>query len=292
MSSRNWSKHKQRALMRRNGTEERDQGSNLPPVTGARRGPVMSKEQLRREADRLLAGYGGPVTRVKQGARAIPEAVPDHQRGRNVNNCTQKRVAKRSNGLDNSRSRGRRKKRGPDTVNVDSMDVSHGLVIYCDGACEPNPGAGGWGFVVYRDGVEIHSDCGGSEMTTNNIMEMTGALMALRWFADRGIIEPVRLLCDSKYVVNGCNEWRHKWKRHGWRKTIRGKEIKNSDLWRELDEALTLVPITLEWCKGHAGIVGNERADELSLIGREKALETVPAGISPLIKQQLAYEVV
>ncbi|WP_245261074.1 ribonuclease H [Chelativorans sp. J32] len=166
-----------------------------------------------------------------------------------------------------------------------------GLVIYCDGACDPNPGAGGWGFVVYRDGVEIHTECGGDPVATNNTMELTGALMALRWFAARGVIEPVRLLCDSQYVVRGCNEWRHGWKKKGWKRGPQ-KELANADLWRELDEALTLVPITLEWCKGHAGILGNERADELSLIGREKALETVPAGNGSLIEQQLAYEVV
>lgn len=152
-------------------------------------------------------------------------------------------------------------------------DWKKGLVIFCDGACEPNPGAGGWGFVVYRDGIDIHTDYGGADPTTNNIMEMTAALMALRWFADYGVIEPARLLCDSQYVVKGCNEWRHGWKRKGWRRGVE-KELANVELWRELDEALTLVPITLEWCKGHAGIVGNERADELSLIGRNTALST------------------
>lgn len=183
------------------------------------------------------------------------------------------------------------------TRNGFEMRVPPGLVIYCDGACEPNPGIGGWGFVVYRDGVEIHSDCGGADPTTNNIMEMTGALMALRWFADRQVIEPVRLLCDSQYVVRGCNEWRQGWKRNGWNKrslssTKRADgEIKNLDLWKELDEALTLVPITLEWVKGHAGIVGNERADELSLMGRETALVPTTPTAQDLIRQQLDYSV-
>lgn len=169
---------------------------------------------------------------------------------------------------------------------TDGSRRSSGMVIYCDGACEPNPGIGGWGFVVYRDGVEIHADCGGANPTTNNIMEMTGALMALRWIAARlpvaeanvpiGNIRP-RLFCDSQYVVKGCNEWRHGWKAKGWRRggpnaTEKNAAIANLDLWREIDAALTLFPITLEWCKGHAGIVGNERADELSLTGRERAL--------------------
>lgn len=174
--------------------------------------------------------------------------------------------------------------------------VPPGLVIYCDGACEPNPGVGGWGFVVYRDGVEIHADCGGSNPTTNNIMELTGALMALRWLdentAGANLLhpQPARLFCDSMYVVNGCNEWRHGWKSRGWRRKGKNPEIANLDLWRDLDEALTLVPITLEWCKGHAGIIGNERADELSLEGREAvlALQLDPAD---LIEQQLAYSI-
>ncbi|GAA2885502.1 ribonuclease HI [Aminobacter niigataensis] len=164
--------------------------------------------------------------------------------------------------------------------------VPPGLVIYCDGACEPNPGVGGWAFVVYRDGAEIHSEHGGERRTTNNVMEMTGALMALRWFADRQVVEPVRLLCDSQYVVKGCNEWRAGWKLKGWRRGVE-KELANADLWRELDQALTLVPITLEWVKGHAGIVGNERADELSLMGRESVLAE-PASMR-LIREQLDY---
>lgn len=181
--------------------------------------------------------------------------------------------------------RGRGGKRNGRAVTVSASGASIGLVIYCDGACEPNPGPGGWGFAVYRDGVEIHSDYGGHADTTNNIMEMTGALMALRWFSDRGVVEPVRLLCDSQYVVKGCNEWRRGWKNKGWKRGPE-KQLANAELWQELDAALTLVPITLEWVKGHAGIEGNERADELALIGMEAVLtETAPNGIA----EQLSY---
>lgn len=133
--------------------------------------------------------------------------------------------------------------------------VLPGLLIYCDGACEPNPGAGDWGFVVYQDGVEIHSNCGGADWTTNNIMEMTGALMALRWPDEHSkgatLLRPdtARLFCDSQYVVKGCNEWRHGWKRKGWRRGVE-KELANADLWQALDEALTAVLITLEVVQG------------------------------------------
>ncbi len=170
-----------------------------------------------------------------------------------------------------------------------------GLVIYCDGTCEPNPGEGGWGFVVYRDGIEIHSEFGGADPSTNNIMEMTGALMALRWVADFSpkLGESVRLLCDSQYVVKGCNEWRHSWKRKGWRRGGPNAKLKNSvianlDLWKELDEVLSSVPITLEWVKGHAGTLGNERADELAEMGRLGSLAPAPDNMLAAIRQQLA----
>jgi ribonuclease HI len=124
-------------------------------------------------------------------------------------------------------------------------------------------------------------------------MELTGALMALRWMANQPKIGPVRLVCDSAYVVNGCNDWRHGWKAKGWKRggpnaKPENARIANLDLWQELDRLLTRVPIKLEWCKGHAGIVGNERADELSLQGRASLL---PASPTVAIEQQLAYRI-
>ncbi|BCG88489.1 hypothetical protein MesoLj113c_45990 [Mesorhizobium sp. 113-3-9] len=162
-----------------------------------------------------------------------------------------------------------------------------GLLVYADGACEPNPGAGGWAFVVYRDGLEVYSECGGDPDATNNTMEMTAALQALRWIAENISGEPVRLLTDSMYVVNGCNDWRHGWKRKGWKRGA-VKALANADLWQALDAALIARPIKLEWVKGHCGIIGNERADELSLIGRQSALDRSPSSLD-LIRQQLDY---
>lgn len=215
---------------------------------------------------------------------------------------------KMSNAVVKSTVRSKRKVGGSPRRNRANLPLASatgfdtGLVIFCDGACEPNPGIGGWGFVVYRDGVEIHSEFGGDVRSTNNIMEMTGALMALRWFADFSpkLEESVRLLCDSQYVVRGCNEWRHGWKAKGWKRggpkaDAKNSAIANLGLWRDLDEALTLVPITLEWVKGHAGTVGNERADELAGMGRLDALaDEVPElvdGIPAALQQQLNYQV-
>ncbi|PRD40685.1 ribonuclease HI [Phyllobacterium phragmitis] len=166
-------------------------------------------------------------------------------------------------------------------------EYSPGLVIYTDGACEPNPGIGGWSFVVYRDGEEIHHECGGDLNATNNTMEMTAALMALRWFAGRGIVEPVKILSDSQYTVKGCNEWRIGWKRKGWKRGP-DKPLANSDLWKSLDEALTAVPVRLYWVKGHIGVKGNERADELAEVGRQSVIEYPEQ--NP-ITQQLTYSV-
>jgi ribonuclease HI len=283
MSNRNWSKHKRRERMARHGTEERDAGANLPPVSGPRRAPVVSKEELRRQADQLLAGYTGPVTKLPAGSPVIGSHVTpsaDRPQMRPSGNLARSKVARSS----------RRERRPSGDASQIERAVPRGLVIYADGACEPNPGAGGWAFVVYRDGQEIHADCGGANLTTNNIMELTGALMALRWFAERGVVEPVRLFCDSQYVVNGCNDWRHGWKARGWCRKGKNPEIANLDLWKELDAALMAVPIRLEWVKGHAGIIGNERADELSLEGRQAVLALQP-DLVDLVETQLRYAV-
>ncbi|WJR67250.1 ribonuclease H [Neorhizobium sp. CSC1952] len=146
---------------------------------------------------------------------------------------------------------------------IDHRTYETGLHVFADGACEPNPGPGGWAFVVFKDGDEVHSEGGGLAQTTNNIMEMTGALRALEWLAKNCPDRQASLHCDSQYVVNGCNDWRHSWKSKGW---TRGKEeVKNLALWQLLDAALESYPLRLTWCKGHAGIKGNERADALSV---------------------------
>ena len=156
--------------------------------------------------------------------------------------------------------------------------IPAGLVIYADGCCEPNPGLGGWGYAAAH---------GGANQATNQRMELTAVLEALGWITENQPDQLPRIISDSAYTVNGCNEWRHKWKRDGWRRGQ--KAVANLDLWKYLDAALSLHPIELEWCKGHAGIIGNERADELSVIGRELALEA--ANDANPIRQQLSYSV-
>lgn len=271
MSGINWKNDADRQRMSRQGVEDRVD--------------TPSKDELRRQADRLLAGYTGPVTKVPAGARATGKASGTASADRpQIWSTTSKNGSRAQTDLFGTGTSIR------NSAHI-GRAVPPGLVIYCDGACEPNPGAGGWGFAAYRDGKEIHAHCGGSNPTTNNIMELTGALRALRWLDESNLVNgsyEVRLFCDSMYVVNGCNDWRHGWKARGWRRKGKNPEIANLDLWKELDAALIRVSIKLEWCKGHAGIIGNERADELSLEGREMVLALQPEPLD-LIREQLDY---
>lgn len=134
--------------------------------------------------------------------------------------------------------------------------------IYTDGACSGNPGPGGWGALII-DGDERREFYGGEIETTNNRMELMGAIRALEETA--GAAE-VRLYTDSQYVKNGINDWIHKWKRNGW-KTAARKPVKNKDLWQALDAQIEGRQIDWRWVKGHNGDPGNERADELARMG-------------------------
>ncbi|RVQ68145.1 ribonuclease H family protein [Sinorhizobium medicae] len=174
-----------------------------------------------------------------------------------------------------------RKFTGKRSYEIDHAAFSVGLHIFADGACEPNPGPGGWGVAVYRDGVEVASDHGGDADTTNNRMELTGLLRGIE--AAKALGAPAILWCDSQYAVKGANEWMHNWKKRGWKKPG-NEELKNIELWQSIDAALSGPDqITIRWCKGHAGIIGNERADELSNIGIASVL-----GV-PIVQEPVEY---
>ncbi|MDD2701817.1 MAG: ribonuclease HI [Sideroxydans sp.] len=140
--------------------------------------------------------------------------------------------------------------------------------IYSDGACKGNPGIGGWGVLLRAKGKEREL-CGGEAHTTNNRMELMAAIAALET-----LTRPckVRLHTDSKYVLQGITEWLPGWKQRGW-KTASKQPVKNDDLWRRLDEAVTRHHIEWVWVKGHAGHEGNERADALANRGIETLKE-------------------
>ena len=141
------------------------------------------------------------------------------------------------------------------------------IEIYTDGACRGNPGPGGWGALLLADGGEREL-CGGEADTTNNRMELMAAIEALN--ALKRSCEVV-LYTDSEYVQKGIKEWMQQWKARGW-KTAGRKPVKNADLWRDLDSAAARHQIDWQWVKGHAGVPGNERADELANRGLEENL--------------------
>ena len=140
--------------------------------------------------------------------------------------------------------------------------------IYTDGACSGNPGPGGWGAIL-RSGDTEKELCGGEPQTTNNRMEITAVIEALR-----ALKRPVeaRVHTDSQYVQKGISEWIHGWKRRGW-KTAAKAPVKNEDLWRELDRLAAPHRIEWVWVRGHAGHAENERADALANKGLRMALK-------------------
>lgn len=140
--------------------------------------------------------------------------------------------------------------------------------IYTDGACEPNPGPGGWGALLLYGGHEKEL-CGGDVgPTTNNRMELTAPIEALRSLKRRSTVV---IHTDSQYVRDGITGWIERWRSNHWR--LRNKKpVKNADLWRALDAAVKEHDVTWRWVKGHAGIEGNERADRLAARGLAEEL--------------------
>ena len=136
------------------------------------------------------------------------------------------------------------------------------IEIYTDGACRGNPGAGGWGvYLLYKN--EKKEFYGGKLNTTNNQMELTAAIEGLKVLK-----EPckVKLYTDSKYIMDGINSWIANWKKNNW-KTASKKDVKNKDLWIELDAETCKHEIEWIWVKGHSGNIGNEKADALANMG-------------------------
>lgn len=135
------------------------------------------------------------------------------------------------------------------------------ITIYTDGACKGNPGPGGWGALLQSGSTEKEL-FGGERETTNNRMEMMAVIQALK-----ALKRPckISLHLDSKYVLQGITQWLPGWKAKGW-KTAAKQPVKNVDLWQELDALVHTTGHEIEWCwvKGHAGDVGNERADALA----------------------------
>ena len=134
------------------------------------------------------------------------------------------------------------------------------ITIYTDGACSGNPGIGGWGAVILTPGDDpIHIN-GGSNVTTNNKMELTAAIKALRYFKEP---KQIIIFTDSKYVMSGIESWVKNWKKNGW-KTSSKKPVKNKELWEKLDNEISKHKVEWQWVKSHAGNTNNEKADYLA----------------------------
>ena len=133
------------------------------------------------------------------------------------------------------------------------------VIMYTDGACRGNPGPGGWGVLLKFNGTQKEI-FGGSLSTTNNKMELKAAIEGLRL-----LTEPcsINLHTDSKYVMDGITQWINNWKKNNW-KTSTKKDVKNKELWQELDDLMDHHEVTLHWVKGHSGDEGNEMADMLA----------------------------
>ena len=132
------------------------------------------------------------------------------------------------------------------------------VTIYTDGACQGNPGPGGWGALL-RYGKHEKILSGGEKETTNNRMELQAALEALR-----GLKEPcqVTLFTDSEYLKKGITDWMPNWKKRNWRR--KGGELANVDLWMKLDQEIERHEVDWRWIRGHAGNMYNERVDRLA----------------------------
>ncbi len=139
------------------------------------------------------------------------------------------------------------------------------VTIYTDGACSGNPGPGGWGAILEYNGHRREMS-GGEKETTNNRMELLGAINALSALKEPCAVE---LYTDSQYLEKAINEgWLAGWKKKNWKR--KGGELKNVDLWQRLDALMQTHSVRLHWVKGHADNANNNRCDELAVAQRDK----------------------
>ena len=133
------------------------------------------------------------------------------------------------------------------------------IKVYTDGSCLKNPGKGGWAAIIIVDGKKTEIK-GSKENTTNNQMELLAPINALKNIPKGS---KVQIFTDSKYVKSGITEWIHNWKRNGW-KTADKKDVKNKDLWTELDELSSYFKIEWTWVKAHSTDELNNKVDLLA----------------------------
>jgi ribonuclease HI len=158
-----------------------------------------------------------------------------------------------------------------------AADGKPDVILYCDGACSPNPGIGGWGVILEapKHGGRRRELSGAEPETTNNRMELTAAIEGFR-----AIKRPcrVRVVTDSQYLKNAFTAgWLQAWQANGWR-TADKKPVKNKDLWQALTEAIAPCQAQWEWVRGHAAHPENERCDALAVQARQALAACLATG--------------
>ena len=159
------------------------------------------------------------------------------------------------------------------------------VTIYSDGACEGNPGVGGWAAVL-QYGEKRAEISGGELATTNNRMEIRGALEGLRKLKEAC---EVQFFTDSEYLRNGITIWCKAWKRKNWKKGL--KPVRNADLWQALDAEAGKHRVTWHWVRGHSGDPGNERCDQLAVaeiakLKKAHSKEEIAAALSRFVEER------
>ena len=150
--------------------------------------------------------------------------------------------------------------------NVKKVDVE----IYTDGACRGNPGPGGWAALLRTGKNELMVN-GAEPDSTNNRMELRAAIEGLATLKRRSVVS---ITTDSQYVKQGVLSWVEKWKLNGW-KTASRKDVKNKDLWQELDELNNMHQVSWYWVKGHSGHAENERVDQAANLAIDLMLDEI-----------------
>ena len=149
------------------------------------------------------------------------------------------------------------------------------IKIYTDGSCIGNPGPGGWGVLIKLSDNEKIELTGNESYTTNNKMELTAALEALKWVQSRAQKEDVLIYTDSTYVKTGITQWIHSWKQKGW-KNAKKEPVKNQELWVALDTIHTQCPVKWQWVKAHNGHPENEYVDQMAYKSALKSQQEAP----------------
>lgn len=140
------------------------------------------------------------------------------------------------------------------------------FTLHTDGGCAPNPGPGGWAFVLDHDGTSAER-FGGEAESTNNRMELMAVIKGFETALETSGegVPVIELVGDSQYVLKGLTEWMPGWKSNNWTRRVSGsrKPVMNEDLWRQLDALKQRIQLSVTWVKGHSGHAGNERCDLL-----------------------------